>query len=110
MLIVATLEYLVFAVSEIFPVKENRSIEQVHPRSDLLLCALNSNVTLIREPCICLVMFTFLKQRGRHRYYPRPFKMDYMETLHKSGIFIDSTLFAEKCFSSFKLIRALANI
>lgn len=91
------------------PAKENSSLEQAHLRSDLLLCKLNPKVTFIRESCIYLIVFMFLKQKRRHKYYLQPFKMDSMATL-KVGYLYIAQLFAEKCISSFKLIRALDNI
>ena len=51
------------------PCKQNRSIEQVYPKSDFLLCKLNPKVTIIRESHIYLVVFTFLKQTSMHKYY-----------------------------------------
>ena len=69
MLKAATPGCLIFAAAGLFLANENRSIVQVHPRSDLLFCALNSKVTVIRESCMYLAVFTFLKQRGEHKYY-----------------------------------------
>lgn len=61
-------DYVIFSAAEIFAAEENISIEQVHPRSDLLLCKLNLKVTIIRDTAfiwLCL----FLIQRSIYKYY-----------------------------------------